>query len=369
MNKVFLFFVFCILILTVSCVEELDFERPTAAEFIVVDGILNYHPLADSSDLVVYLRLSNTTFSGSIPISGVSMEVRVNDEISYPLIEGKDGAYYLLNSDIFQVGYSFQLLFQVEEDIYESTPEVLPDSVQLENVYAELNTNKTEAEAFEVFVDMVDPADQKNYYRWLMTQWEKKKYCSFCYREQRNPEICQSSLHAPPDVNLTRNNFCEGDCFEILKFSPNNSLSDVFINGKSLIKKSIGYVPFHFSTPCLIEVQQSSLTSGYFSFLEKLRAQAESTGGLADTPAALLKANVENVNNPAEKVVGYFSVTNNTVRRFWLERKDALNFNFTPFGRINPPLDPPVPTPPDWRPLPCEQSENSTPVKPWGWRD
>lgn len=357
------------MVFAMSCVEELSFERPSAAEFIVVDGILNYHPAAESSDLVVFLNVSNTQFSRAIPLSGAVMEVRVNDEISYPLIEGEEGAYYLTNHEIFQAGFSYQLLFQIEDNVYESTPEILPDSVKLESIYAELNTSKTEAEAYEVFVDMIDPSDQKNYYRWLITQWEKKKYCQFCYREQRNPEVCQSSLHAPPDVNLSRNNFCDGECFEIFKYSPNNSLSDVFINGKSLIRKSVAYVPFHFSTPCLIEVKQSSLTAGYFSFLEKLRAQAESTGGLADTPSALLEANVKNVNNPSEKLVGYFSVTNNTVRRFWLDRKDALNANFTPFGRINPPLDPPVPTPSDWRPLPCEASENSTPIKPWGWVD
>lgn len=368
MNKINLFVLAGIFLFFLSCVEELEFDRPSSAEFIVVDGILNYNPLADSSDLIVYLNLSNTNSSRPVPLSGALMEVSVNDEISYPLQEGEDGVYYLTNPEIFTPGSSYRLLFQIADKIYESTPEILPDSVQLDNVYAELNTAKTAIEAYEVFVDMNDPSDQKNYYRWLITQWEKKKYCQFCYREQRNPEVCQSSLHAPADVNLSRNNLCEGECFEIFKFSPNNSLSDVFIDGKSLIRKSVGFAAFHFSEPCLIEVKQSSLTSGYFSFLEKLRAQAEATGGLADTPAALLSANISNVNDSSEKVVGYFSVTNNTVRRFWLERKDALNF-YTPIGRINPPLDPPVPTPPDWRPLPCESNENSTPIKPRGWRD
>jgi len=358
-----------ILVFALSCVEELTFDKPTSAEFIVVDGILNYHPDADSSDLIVYLNLSITTASRPVPLSGALMEIKVNGDTSFPLLEAKAGTYHLLNSDIFEVDSSYELHFQIEENKYKSTPEILPDSVQLESVYAELNTSKTEMEAYEVFVDMQDPSEQKNYYRWLITQWEKKKYCTFCYRERRNPEICQSSLHAPADVNLSRNNLCDGDCFEIFNYSPNNSLSDVFIDGKSLIRKSVGFVPFHFSEPCLIEVKQSSLTSGYFSFLEKLRAQAESTGGLADTPAALLTANIHNINDPTEKIVGYFSVTNNTVRRFWLERKEALDFNFRPIGRINPPLDPPVPTPPEWRPLPCEASENSTPIKPWGWKN
>lgn len=369
MKKTFLFALASTLLLAISCVEELSFDKPSAAEFIVVDGILNYHPNAERGDMVVFLNLSNTTISNPIPISGALMEVTVNGQDSYPLLEGEAGAYYLINRDIFETGFSYQLNFQIGDNSYSSTPEILPDSVGLENAYAELNISKTEAEAYEVFVDMIDPSDQKNHYRWLITQWEKKKFCLFCYRVQRNPEVCQSSLHAPADVNLSRNNLCDGDCFEIFKYSPNNSLSDVFINGKSLIRKSVGFTPLNFSEPCLIEVKQSSLTSGYFSFLEKLRAQAEATGGLADTPAALLTANIKNINNPTEKIVGYFSVTNNSVRRFWLERSEALNFNFRPLSRINPALDPPVPTPPDWRPLSCEATKNTTPIKPRGWRD
>ena len=182
MKKTLLFLLTGFLILYISCVEELNFDRPTLAEFIVVDGILNYHPTADSNDLVVYLNISNTNSSRAIPLGGASMEVIVNNQTAYPLLEGKEGAYYLRNPEIFQSGAAYQLRFQIGENIYESSPEILPDSVKLGNAYAELNPSKSEAEAFEVFIDMEDPSNQKNFYRWLITQWEKKKYCVFCYR-------------------------------------------------------------------------------------------------------------------------------------------------------------------------------------------
>lgn len=353
-----------------GCVEELDTAYPTQAEFLVVDGILNYYPEADSADYIVYLNLSNTIYTRPYALGGATMELIVNEQETYPFFEKETGEYYLSRLDIFQPGNTYQLRFQVNDQMYESNLEVLPEKVDLGRVYAGINEGGTSEDAYEIFVDTEDDPNRKNYYRWLITQWEKQEYCQFCYREgRRNPEECSSSLFAIPGVTITRNNFCDGNCFAILRFSPNNAISDIYIDGKSLIKKSVGYVPFNFNRPCLVEVKQSSLTAGYYEFLEVLRSQAESTGGLADTPAALLTGNVKNINNPREKVVGYFSVTNNSVLRYWLERTDGLAAGFHPLGNENPPLSPPIPTPPSWQPVPCEPSKTRTPIKPWGWQD
>jgi hypothetical protein len=60
-------------------------------------------------------------------------------------------------------------------------------------------------------------------------------------------------------VKIIRDNFCATACYDILRFSPNNAISDLYTDGKQLIRKSVGYVPFNFNRPCLIEVKQSSL--------------------------------------------------------------------------------------------------------------
>lgn len=358
-----------LLLLFTRCVDEISLNDNTASEFFVVDGILNYSETADSNDFVVKLGISRPDLIRPIPVTKGVVEIVVNDKDSYPLSEREAGSYYLFRKDIFKVGQSYKLRFQANGSQYESSNEVMPDSVAIQKVYAEINTKGTAKTAYEIFVDVQDVAQKKNYYRWSFTQWERQQYCLFCYvPPPRNIEPCSEDIYATPDVKISRNPLCDGECYDILRFSPNNAVSDVFFDGKTLIKKSIGFIPYNFHSGCLVEVKQSSITPTYNVFLEILKSQAESTGGLADTPAALLVGNVKNTTNATQKIVGYFSVTNNSKRRIWVDRKDALSGGYKPLASVNPPLDAPTPTPPSWYPVACKPSKIRTNVKPAGWQ-
>lgn len=351
-----------------SCVDEIILTPSVSANFLVVDGILNYSNNADSQDLVIRLSYSRSNFARPIALPKAKVNIVVNDKDVYPLVEQEAGSYYINNKTIFKVGNSFKLKFQVGSENYESSAEILADSVPIKNSYAEVNANGLAERGFEVFVDMDDTPQKRNYYRWALTQWESQIFCSFCYKQNRTADLCVEDLYGQPGELITRNPPCAGGCYDILRLTPNNSISDIFFDGKVLIKKSVGFVPFNFTFPSLVEVKQSSLTPQYFAFLEILKTQAETTGGLADTPAALLVGNVKNLSNPKEKIVGYFSVTNNSIQRFWLNRAAALSAGLKPLSSVNPPLEPPIPTPPLWSPIPCKPSRYRTPIKPWGWK-
>lgn len=353
----------------IGCVDEISLPNGNSADFVVVDGILNYSSTADSQDLSIRLYYSKSSLIRPVALSKANVHIVVNGKDTYQLVERESGSYYLTNHDIFKVGNSYKLTFKVGNTTYESTAEILTDSVPIKSAYAEVNKSGTAARAFEVFVDMTDVPQKKNFYRWAITQWESQNYCLYCYRQNRAPDVCSEDLYGIEGNIISRNPPCATKCYDILRFTPNNALSDVFIDGKTLSKKPIGFVPYNFTTPCLVQVQQSSLTPQYYAFLEILKTQAENTGGLADTPAALLVGNIKNMNNTDEKIVGYFSVTNNSVTRFWLERSAALSAGYKPLSSLNPALDPPIPAPTLWAPVPCKPSRFRTPEKPWGWKD
>jgi hypothetical protein len=358
-----------LLLLFTRCVDEISLDDKLASEFFVIDGIMNYSETADSNDLVVKLGISSPGLLRPIPVGKGIVEIVVNDKDAYPLAERESGSYYLFRKDIFKVGQSYKLRFQVNGSQYESTNEVLQDSVAILKAYSELNLKGTSSTAHEIFVDVQDVPQKKNNYRWALTVWEHQYFCVFCYAPlPRGVESCLEDIYATPDMKINRNPSCNGDCYDILRYTPNNAISDVFFDGKILIKKSLGFLPYNFHEGCLVEVRQSAITPTYNFFLDILKSQAENTGGLADTPAALLVGNVKNITNKAQKIVGYFSVTNTTKKRIWIDRKDAPTKGFRPLSTVNPPLDAPVPTPPSWYPVACKPSKIRTNVKPAGWQ-
>jgi Domain of unknown function (DUF4249) len=353
-----------------SCVSEYPLENDiTPAEFLVVDAILNHDLKGDSSNYVVKLSESkvlpnNTAFQ--TPFTGCTMALIVNDKETVPLIEREKGSYYLSNRTIFKVGNSFKLVFQKGEIKYESAPEILPDTVGIQKLYAELRDKPTSDNTYDIFVDVQDVPKVRNYYKWSVKQWEKQEYCQFCYKAGRTP-LCSPDLYASPAAEIASNNNCQGNCYDILFFTLNNAISDVFFDGRPLLKYGLVTTPLVFSRGALVEVSQSSVTPQYFAFLDLLKSQSVNTGGLADTPAALLTGNVKNVTNSQQRVLGYFSVTNTVSQRFWMDRRSALSKSVKALANQNPPLPPPVPA--GWPSVPCKESKTRTAKKPVGWQD
>jgi Domain of unknown function (DUF4249) len=351
-----------------NCVSEYPLEDDiTPGEFIIVDGIINYNQNGDMSNYVVYLSESKILGNNSayqIPISGANMSITVNDKEVLPLEDRQDGYYYFNRTDVFKVGNTFKLQFQKGENKYESTVETLPDTVGIQKLYSEFAEKPTALNAYEIFIDVQDNPKVKNFYKWSVRQWERQQYCLFCYRTGRT-ESCNTDLFALPNAEISKNNYCSNTCYDILTYNPNNSISDAFFDGRALIKKSVVVTPYNFADGTLVEVNQSSITPQYFAFLDLLKSQSLNTGGLADTPAAILIGNVRNMTNSSQRVLGYFTVTNNVSQRLWIDRKDAASKNLRPLASANPPIPQPVPA--GWPAVTCSESKNRTPKKPIGW--
>jgi hypothetical protein len=73
---------------------------------------------------------------------------------------------------------------------------------------------------------------------------------------------------------------------------------------------------------------QYSLSPGAYTFWEELALQQQSGGGIFDPPPFPLSSNIQNVNNPAEKVSGYFIVAHESVKR-WFINESELPYNLT----------------------------------------
>ena len=274
----------------------------------------------------------------------------------------------------------------------------------------------------DVSIDWQDPVTLHNYYRWDWKLWEKQSWCQSCqqgvymennilprtYKDKTfyisgtdSYEACFVPTNyfdagQPPFTTglYTYDYQCRTDCWEILYSYALNVFDDQYSNGGLIHNRPVAQIPYYDSTACLVEIRQLSLPQQAYAYFKQFQEQAQTPGGIADTPPSAPVGNIRNTANTQEHVVGYFTASAVSAVRYWLDRKDAEGL---PFGEPNPPLlirlpgaelfyalnlRPPTPEPifpyPNIRifggpPRPptalCVQSDSRTPFKPAGWQD
>jgi hypothetical protein len=93
-----------------------------------------------------------------------------------------------------------------------------------------------------------------------------------------------------------------------------------------------------------ILVNQYSINETEFDYWDKMQKMTEQTGNLYDITPASIHGNIYCVDNPAETVLGYFSVSAKTSRRIFIE--DSFS------GLVNLYRDCPMDTIPGGQPIP-----------------
>lgn len=419
-------------LLVLACVDPEDLTQRGTVNVVVVDGTITN--LAEPQ----LIRLNRakadplTGRFGTLPITKATVEVVVDSATIIAAHETEDGTYQLPNDFRAQVGHTYQLHFTMADgNRYVSTAQTMEPVAPIGRVTSRFNPTSLSPAlqlaggyraGHDIFVDVQDPANERNSYRWEWKLWEKQRWCRSCqqgvyavnaivphayyanryYVSGTDPyEACFVPVNYRdpgqprfPDELYVYDYRCRTDCWEILYSYAINVFSDQFSNGGQISRRNVAQIPYYDSTACLVEVRQSSLTPSAYAYFRQFQDQTQNTGGLADTPPSAPVGNIQNVANRQERVVGYFTASAVSAVRYFLDRKDAVGL---PFGQTDP-AGPsklpgselffalnnrqPIPEPLDPRPnveiyggpprpptAICVPSNSRTPFKPDGWRD
>jgi hypothetical protein len=353
---------------------------------IVVDGTITNLPEPQVIRLS-YARADRLTGRpGNLPITKATVEVVVDSARVIACQETEAGRYQLPDGFKGQIGHTYQLRFTLPDDSrYESSAEKLQPVPLIDQVRAQFNPysltsterlNGVYTAAHDFYVDFTDAADQTNYYRWELVDWERQEWCHTCnggrYQitdvQGNLVEDCVNEQYSYPRFDYN----CRTSCWEIIYNTDLTLFTDQYTNGNPIKALHVGRIPLYSKEHCLVEIRQTSLTKEAYTYFQRLNEQTHKTGGVAGAPPVLLVGNVHNAARRNEPIVGYFSASGVASMRYWLTRNDADGF--TPglfqalngrdpatepsyFGRYRPPL------------AVCVSSDNRTPVKPEGWQD
>ncbi|MCX6253595.1 MAG: DUF4249 domain-containing protein [Bacteroidia bacterium] len=299
-----------LLLLLNNCITQFIPQTNETQEFLVVEGLITDQPGPNTIKLSSTLPLG--TRSDVKPVRGCF--VTITDDLGNRFnFEETDTGTYVSDPAMFKgkIGRFYTLHINANTAInnhnYVSYPMEMKPVPPIDSVYfekAEISGDyqwqwPETPEGCQVYLNTHDPTGQCRYYRWEYTEtWEfRLPYSvpnSTCWVTRYSDKINVKSTASLAEAR-------------ILKY-PLDFISN--LTDRLKVKYSM-------------LVNQYSINEDEYNFWEKLQNVSEQVGGLYDMIPSAIASNVYCINNPDEKVLGYFSVSANTSKRIFI--KDHFN--------------------------------------------
>jgi hypothetical protein len=295
----FLFF-----LLMNTCVTEFVPDIKEDEQLLVVEGLITDQPVTDtiflSRSLPLGLRKDVAPVTRYI--------VRITDDLgnTQVLKEVRPGAY-VTDPDKFrgEAGRSYRLRINTNTGItsrnYESAMMEMKPVPPVDSLYYEKTIIKPDYEGLfgidgcQIYLDTHDPTNECKYYRWEFTEtWVLRLLFGVrnqtCYITDRSHSI---------------------------------NIKSTASYGQSIVKQRpvtfIDNETDRLQRRYSIEVAQYSMNEDEYNFWERLQNITVDVGGLYDIIPSTIPSNLVCLENPEEKVLGYFSVSAKATKRIFIQ--------------------------------------------------
>nr|WP_299173591.1 DUF4249 domain-containing protein [uncultured Allomuricauda sp.] len=338
---------FSVLLLLLSgCVEEFIPETKNFESILVVEATLTN----ELKQQEIFLSRTRT-FEDILPNKEENADVRVTDDSQNEFVftETQPGKYV---SDVpFEAvsGSSYQLEITTSNGRnYVSSPVLMGQAIEMQDVYAERITNQNNNEGMAIFVDSFDPTGNSRYYRyeyeetyrviapdWISSDLEGVPIPPFRLEQDCNVRI--SSEPRSPDKRI-----CYPTDF------PNNV---IITTTKNFDEDRVQRFPVRFinrdnyiiSHRYSVLVRQYVISPEAYDFFQTLQDFSETESVFSDTQPGQLFNNITSIADVDEPVLGYFEVASVNERRIFFNYDDffpgeALPPYADPCNRVAPPL-------------------------------
>ena len=287
-----------------SCITQFVPRTTEDKQILVVEGLITDNPGPNTIKLTKSVPLGGA--SAANPLSGCI--VTVTDDLSntYTFRETAKGTY-VSDPTAFQgvVGRIYTLHISTNSGAnslrYDSYPEEMKPSPAIDSVFYEKQTLLEGAdgtpiqEGCQIYLNTHDPTNQTKFYRWEYTEtWE------FVLPYYVPNKTCWISNNSDL-INIKNTSVLAEDRINRypLNFISNNS-------DRLKVKYSI-------------LVNQYSLNEDEYNYWEKLQNLSEQVGGLYDIIPSSVPSNIDCIDDPNEKVLGYFSVSGSSSKRIFIK--------------------------------------------------
>ena len=316
MKPILKIFLIPFLLLFNRCVTEFIPQTNDNKKLLVVEGLITDQPAANTIKLSESQPLGLRNIAN--PVTGSF--VTISDDLgnTFRLTETTAGLYVTDSANFRGVIGRFYTLHIKTNSAhnnlsYESNPmEMIAvpaiDSVYHEKITLASNYGIPSQEGCQININTHDPTNLCKFYRWeYIETWE------FMLPYEVPPlqhKVCWISSNS-----------------NVINIKSTSVLEEDRISGYPLtfISNSTDRLRVKYS----ILVKQYSLNEDEFLYWDKIHTIGERVGGLYDIIPSSVPSNIYCLDNPDEKVLGYFSVSSTTSKRHFI--KDSFAGIYTPY--------------------------------------
>lgn len=284
-----------------SCISQFNPDIISQKDYLTVNGLVT----DENRRYSIILGISHPLDEPAVEKPAVKARVSVSDDLgnSYNFTEKSPGKY-LSDSTVFtgQAGRSYVLSIDYKGKQYSSSLSALQpvppiDRLGYEIYDREINASGETEKVTRVNLSTLDPAGRCHYFRWAFEEtweihlpfnllpWEKK----VCWVSELSHNILIANTEALSEDRVTD--------FTLTTY--NNSTDRGMYKYSMLVK-------------------QYSMSREEYEFWDKIRIMSQNTGGLYDVTPVSVTGNIQCITDPAEVVLGFFSVSGVSYKRIFI---------------------------------------------------
>jgi len=309
-----------ILLITASCIEPFQPDLKETQDLLVINGMITDQPGEHVLEISRSAPFNDPVF---IPVTGCVVQVADDKGTIVDYSEKKSGVYSAyLDASFLGTGKAYKLyVFTPDNKEYQSEYDSMLACPPIDKISYEIESRETENPGItyygvQFYVDVKSSGDDAVNFLWNLEETFEYNSSYLIHYIWTGYELVD---FRPRDSLYT--------CYKTQPINELHTASARYLSSNDLYKYPLNYVSNQ-STKLLVKysllARQYSLSDNAFLYWDKLKSQLTGRGGFYETQPYSSDGNIFNVNDPDEKVLGFFYTSQVKKKRIMIDR----SFNF-----------------------------------------
>jgi hypothetical protein len=328
--------IFSILVLLISCVDEIPLETESFESVLVVEATIT------NEDIQHEILLSRSSMFDSLPIQESGATIVVTDDAmnSYTFSQVSPGKYLSQASFAAQPNRNYTLSINtIDGKQYESSKMQLTQPTSIDDLYVERDFNENGVEGVSIYVDSYDPTNSSKFYRHEYEETYKIIVPFYSPLEMISNEVefpipvdeqpQWDTIQELVDFVVTTQFRPEQEkiCYNTIKSNSILLASTVDFLEDRLEKHRVRFLArdnTNISHRYSILVRQYVQSIEAHTYYETLKTQSISETVFSETQPGFIVGNMFSKNSTDERVIGFFEVVSADEKRVYFNYSDLF---------------------------------------------